>query len=90
MNLWIDSSYTHRFKIMDIKLSDIVPFLKHVDCYPTRIVSINSLECELIEYFNIYEMNDELISFLKEISMRYGLKKLYLYVHNRFVLLQKN
>jgi len=96
INLWLRSMYStsssstkgNYFDLAKIRPRDIVCTLDHIDRYPTLSVSISSMEYQLIDYF------DQLVSgrkdqsqwvctrYLMDLSHRYGLKSLYLWIHN--------
>jgi hypothetical protein len=83
MNLWIESMYTKVFDITEIHPNDIIYFLKHIDQYPTDILSIDKIEQNLIEYFDTMQYNVAYDMYLRDICHRYKLKRLYLCLHNK-------
>jgi hypothetical protein len=75
--LYIQSCYDGIFDINDIDKDDFKQFLNLVDQYPTKNLSIQSLEFCLINY-----MDKNMITFddhLRNICNRYRLKYMYLY-----------
>jgi len=90
INLWISSMYNKRFDLMEIKPCDLISFLNHIDQYPTDLLTICTMECDLIKYLDTNMQEDEdiiedLIPCLKDISMRCRLKRLYLWIHNKMI-----
>jgi hypothetical protein len=86
INLWIRSMYSQRFDLMDIRLDDLVQFLIHVDQYPTNLLTICTLEYDLIKYLDALDqrlVSKGLVQSLKQISVRCKLKRLYLWIHNK-------
>jgi len=85
MNQWIYAMYSKRFNLMNIEPEDIIPFLDHIDQYPTDFLTISSIECDLIRYLdaNSQNIDDPMIPCLKEISLRCRLRRLYLWIHNK-------
>jgi NADH:ubiquinone oxidoreductase subunit E len=92
INLWINTMYTKQIDIHGIRGDsgdDIVLFLKHVDQYPTDILTIGTLEHDLIQYFDDpgkgidQTQIDKHMPYLKELAHRYRLKRLYLWIHNK-------
>jgi hypothetical protein len=81
---------------MKIKPMDIISALDHIDRYPTLSLTIKSIEHQLIRYFdqmiNQTEMETEMetetecqnidVQYLTDLCVRYGLKYLYLWIHN--------
>ena len=86
INLWIRSMYTKQINIEKIMPCDMVAFLNHVDQYPTDFLTINTLELNLIKYFDDDQMHDnELLEYLRNLSHRYKLKYMYLWIHNKII-----
>jgi hypothetical protein len=83
MNMWIESMYTKVFDITEIQPSDIICFLKHIDQYPTDILSIDKIEQNLIEYFDMMQYNVSYDMYLRDTCHKYKLKRLYLCLHNK-------
>jgi hypothetical protein len=83
MNMWIESIYTKIFDITEIQPNDIICFLKHIDQYPTDILSIDKIEQNLIEYFDMMQYNVSYDMYLRDICHKYKLKRLYLCLHNK-------
>jgi hypothetical protein len=86
MNLWIGSMYSKRFNLMSIRPEDIIPFLEHIDQYPTDFLTICTIENDLIKYLDADSHEivfGDMIPCLKTISMRCRLKRLYLWIHNK-------
>ena len=83
INMWIESMYTEKFDIMQIKPDDLISFLIHIDQYPTNILTIENLEYQLIDYLGHHNTYTYYDNWIKELCMRCGLKLLYLYFHNK-------
>ncbi len=84
MNLYIDSTYTQKFNINKIKPYDFIKFLKLIDQYPTKFLSIDRIEMHIIKYIdnekNIIDIDmDYLIGMIK----KYELRIMYIWMHNR-------
>jgi hypothetical protein len=93
MDQWINSCTTGTIDLDQIHTTDLIPFLKFIDQYPTKTVSISLLEGMIASYFN-KTMNDQIIlwyndPFVKNIIMRYGLKMMYLEMHNHQLIVNK-
>ena len=84
INLYIQSMYELSFNISKIDPMDIFDFIKFVDQYPTSSLSIDSLEGDIVKYFN--ERNIDYNDTMKEICNRYGLKLMYMDMHNKKLL----
>ena len=69
-----------------IQGNDFIKFLKFIDQYPTDTLTIDKLESRIVEYFesqmsqcdNIFLMDD-----LELLCEKYGLKCMYLFLHNK-------
>jgi len=59
-------------------------FIKFVDQYPTPSLSIDSLEGGIVKYFN--ERRSIINDMMKKICNRYGLKLMYMDMHNKKLL----
>ncbi len=87
MNLYIESCHTGKFDINEIESSQMIPFLKFIDQYPTLVLSINKIEYEILKYFDTHycvKWYEE--DFIVMMIMRYGLKLMYLDKHNKMML----
>jgi len=84
INLYIQSMYTLSFDIDKIVPVDIFNFIKFVDQYPTSSLSIELLEGDIVKYFN--EKKIDYNDTMKEICNRYGLKLMYMDMHNKKLL----
>ena len=88
IDLWIRSMGTNQLNLTEIKSDQIVDFLNHVDQYPTTGLSIDTMEHQIIEYFDQIKSLDPVRTethgeYLKSLSIRYRLRSLYLWVHNK-------
>jgi hypothetical protein len=82
VNQYIASCYENRFNMDNILPEDFVDFLNFIDKYPTDILLINLLEHRIIQYIDKYNIskNDN----INKLTMRYQLKHLYLYTHQKY------
>ena len=81
INAYIDSSYTGQFDLRIIDPADIDQFIQFINQYPTSVVSIDLMENMIINYFDSNKIT--ISQSMKEIFVRYRLKCLYLYMHNK-------
>jgi NADH:ubiquinone oxidoreductase subunit E len=91
INMWIWSMYSRRFNLMDVKPCDLILFLDHIDQYPTDFLTICTIEDDLIKYMDTDSQDivfEDLIPCLKTISLRCRLKRLYLWIHNKEILIR--
>ncbi len=81
VDLYINAMYDKNIDINNIYPLDFYDFVNFIDRYPTTITSIDLLEDQMIYYIEINSIpiNDS----LTQIISRYGLKNMYLYVHNK-------
>jgi len=82
VDTYINAICSGRFNMNDINLIDLKQFLEFIDRYPTKVMSIDILEDELIAYFEKNKVDFE-EQYIKNIIHRYGLKHMYLHVHNK-------
>ena len=86
VNMYINAIYRGIVNIHDIEPCDLNHFLRFIDRYPTKIMSIDRLEDMLVQYFqknDLYFGTDYFDNELKDIINRYELKFLYLHAHNK-------
>jgi len=94
VNLYIQSCYTNQFDLYEIELNDFIKFIEFIDQYPTDVLSIDLLEDAIAQYIdNDIIKNDgtddlhlKTLDQIKKIIIKYKLKKLYLYYHNKMVI----
>jgi hypothetical protein len=84
IDAYIDSCYTKKFKINMVLINDLVLFLRFIDQYPLKHLSIDrKMEIQLIRYIDknkFHEIkNDHTFYDLVE---KYQLKYLYMHLHN--------
>ncbi len=90
MNLYLESCYTGKLDINKIDTPDMILFLKLIDQYPTLVLSINSLEIDVIHYFDAnpcirwYD-----IKYIIDMISKYGLKFMHLDRHNKMFIDEK-
>jgi hypothetical protein len=85
MNLYIEACHTHEFNLSNVEFADIIQFLKFIDQYPTNLLSIDRMECELLHYFDTHNVDYDKYKhsdFIKAICKRYDFKTLYVHIHN--------
>lgn len=77
---YINSLYTG---IINFEMHEtyFIPFLKFIEQYPSVCCSINRLEEKIVKYIECKQI--EYCEYLKELCGRYGLKLMYLSMHNR-------
>jgi ankyrin repeat protein len=80
MNMWIDTAYNTPFDILEIKSCDLSICLKHIDQYPMKNLTIESLEYDLIKYFEVKSLC--LDDYIKDVIEKCQMKSLYLFLHN--------
>lgn len=83
INIYIHSCHTGSNNLNRVAQGDIIQFIKFIDQYPTQTLSIDILEPNIVEYFELE--NIKCGSELDDICDRYKLKLLYLYLHNEKV-----
>jgi len=82
INLYINASCaTKRFDINQIEPSDLKQFLNLIDQYPTDVLSIDKIDKQLVGFIELH--NIPVDDWLKNFIERYGLKYMYLYIHNK-------
>lgn len=59
---------------------DIFDFLKFIEQYPADCLSIETIEIQLIDYFNLHDI--DIPTEIQNLFHRCGLKLMYLYVHH--------
>ena len=72
---YIKASYYNTFDINKIKPIDFIDFLHFIDKNPTTALSVNRLDCQIVEYIdknNILSKSN--IDVLKRLSLKHGLK----------------
>ena len=72
------------FNIDDIQPDDLIPFLKFIDQYPSKVLSIDKIENEMTIFMNKHNILSN--SYVEEICSRYRLKYLYLYAIQKIIL----
>jgi len=83
INHYIDLAI-HGIRIIDlniIKPADFINFLRFIDQYPTIYLSISLIENLIIRYMD--QNNIRYNDYLKDMSIRYKLKNMYLDMHNK-------
>ena len=80
MNMYIQSTHTNRFDTDRIISSDFVQFIKFIDKYPTRILSMEQLEYALIDHITKHGIDSD--NYLESMCIRYKLKYMYAHIHN--------
>jgi hypothetical protein len=80
MNLWIDAAHDIPLDILEIKSCDLSNCLQHIDQYPMTNLTIESLEYDLIKYFEVEGLC--LDDYIKDMIEKCQMKSLYLFLHN--------
>jgi hypothetical protein len=86
INMYIDSCHTQSIDFKKIHPNDIYQFIRFIDQYPTKFLSIDRLERNIVDYFtsnNISYNDPKMAISLKDICKRYKLKYMYLDIHNK-------
>ena len=81
INVYLQSCYDLTSDIDDILPDDFVNFIMFIDQYPTKTLQIDLIESEIILYLD--KNNIMINDFLINISIKYQLKNLYLYCHQK-------
>ena len=86
IKMYIESCYGngHTFNIYNIAIDDLIPCLKFIDQYPTKELSIEKMEIQIIRYLNQCNGFDGREHYLRELGARYGLKHLYMYMSHKY------
>jgi hypothetical protein len=80
MNEYINSCHVGKIRLGLVKRDEFINFIKFIDQYPTRFVSIDLIEDQIIEYID----NNKIVycHYLENICNKYKLKRMYLDIHN--------
>jgi ankyrin repeat protein len=81
MHMYIQSCYNGEFKMNEIKVADFESFLKFIDQYPTKYVSIDLLEIDLIKYMESNNICPD--DYIKIMCNKYRLKYMYMYIKQK-------
>ena len=87
INAYISSSCTNTFDLDIINVDDIDHFIQFVDRYPTTVISINTMEDQIINYFDSNKITFS--QNMRDIFIRYRLKRTYISMHNQLLLNKK-
>lgn len=84
INMYIHSCYTQHFDLFDISVNELVQFLRFIDQYPTKNLSIDTLEDQLVQYIGIMDNYQELKNdcALLDLVDKYQLRDTYAQMHN--------
>ncbi len=93
INLYVLSCYsTGGFPMFELEQDDILPFLKFIDRYPTKNLSIGQLEQDIIDTLvrhncmdNYVVIGSEINQYLSDICHRYDCKLLYLLINDKLL-----
>ena len=82
MNQYIKSCLDGVFDFETIRPDNFIQFLKFIDQYPTKILSIDQIEKEIIMYMikNQIQPNEYILN----MCTKYQLKRLYFYLKQNF------
>ncbi len=86
IHMYIQSCVDLEFDLEMIYAEDLIQFLNFIDQYPTKMLSMESIEKSLVSYLNNNKIEIEIDSEILNLCRKYQLKHLYLYIH----LLKKN
>lgn len=81
INRYIESCYNLPFDMNTIEKEYFMEFLLFLDKYPTTVLSINTLEDQIVKYLINHKILCNNNTYLDNMCARYKLKKLYLYIH---------
>ncbi len=85
---YLQSTYDQMFDINVILKNDFITFLMFIDQYPTRVLSIDLIETEIIMYMNSNKI--DINNYLIEMCKKYKFKSMYLYIKQRLLSEQQN
>jgi ankyrin repeat protein len=80
MDMWVNAAQTGHFDIMKIKTNDLQLCLKHIDQYPMGTLSLESLEYDIIKYFETYSCHID--KYINDMVEKYQMKLFYVFIHN--------
>lgn len=80
VNMYIHMCHGDTMSLRSIDKSDFVEFIKFIDKYPSKNLTLDKLEKELVEY--LYENKINPNNYIKNICSRYKMKLLYMVCHN--------
>lgn len=78
MKMYIESCYTNRFNINDIKPADIIQFIEFIDQYPTNLLKISNFETDIVKYFVMHKIPSP--KSMRYLCDKYQLKLMYLLI----------
>ena len=81
IDIYITTSYDRCFDIEKIKIWDFKQFIEFIDQYPTDILSIDKIEHQILNYLLNHNISPDV--WMEGLVARYGLKYLYLCMHNK-------
>lgn len=82
INMYIQAIYDEEIDISVIKdPNDLIALLKFIDQYPTNELDIDEIGSDIVRYCVKHNIADD--GMLSEITNRYQLKELYVYLHNK-------
>jgi ankyrin repeat protein len=81
MSLYIQSCYDSTLNLNEIKMIDFESFLSFIDQYPTKYVSLDSLEIDLIKYMKFNDICPNV--YIRNLCNKYQLKYMYLYIKQK-------
>ncbi len=85
LKMYIQSCYDHWFCIDNIdSMEDFKQFLKFIDQYPTKIVSIDKLEKQIVKYLYKNKILCNYDQYIKDLCTKYQLKYLHLYIKQKY------
>ncbi len=78
---YLQATYDEKFFLDEILLQDFIEFLKFIDQYPSKVISIELLEKDLIKYICTKKIPVD--DFLMNICLKYQLKYMYLFIYQK-------
>jgi ankyrin repeat protein len=84
VSMYLHSCYSGFFNLCDVLPDDLTPFLLFIDKYPTKILSIDKYEHQIVEYMimNKIPVNHQ----INELCQKYKSKHMYLYIRGIYCL----
>lgn len=81
INEYINSCYVGKIRLELVQREEFINFIKFIDQYPTKFVSIDQIENQIIQYIDKNKI--VYCDYLKDVCNKYELKSMYLDIHNK-------
>lgn len=88
MNMYVHSAHTGIFKMNCIEPNDIMGFIRLIDQYPLKKLTIKILEIDIVKFFEKYGIQYD--TYMEDVCKRYELRLLYMAIHNQKIILKTN